>query len=90
MLYEELEREAIIYRRQGLGTFVSDAAADRSREVKTARAADLFRLGAREAAEAGLSHRATLQLAEAAIRKDADAHAQSGRQGAPRHARKRA
>jgi len=53
MLYEELEREGIIYRRQGLGTFVSDAAADRSREVKTA-------------------------------------YTQSGRQGAPRHARKRA
>jgi DNA-binding GntR family transcriptional regulator len=53
MLYEELEREAIIYRRQGLGTFVSDAAANANREVKTA-------------------------------------YTQSGRQGAPRHARKRA
>ena len=88
--YEELEREGIIYRRQGLGTFVSDAAADRSREVKTARAADLFRQGAREAAEAGLSPRATLQLAESAIGQDADRDAQSGRQGAPRLARKRA
>ena len=86
--YEELEREGIIYRRQGLGTFVSDAAADRSREVKTARAEALFRQGAREAAEAGLSHRATLQLAESAIRQDSDAH--PARQGAPRHVRKRA
>ena len=88
--YEELEREGIIYRRQGLGTFVSDAAVDRSREVKTARAMDLFRRGAREAAEAGLSQRAVVQLAESAIRQDADASAQSGRQGGPRHVRKRA
>ena len=72
--YEELERDGIIYRRQGLGTFVSDAAADRSRGMKTARAAALFRQGAREAAEAGLPHKAILQLADDAIRQDADDH----------------
>jgi len=32
--YEELEREGIIYRRQGLGTFVADHGYDRSREAK--------------------------------------------------------
>src|SRR3982751_4274929 len=32
--YEELEREGIIYRRQGLGTFVADLGGARSREVK--------------------------------------------------------
>src|SRR6187399_3195327 len=32
--YEELERDGIIYRRQGLGTFVSDSGHGRSREVK--------------------------------------------------------
>ena len=69
--YEELERDGIIYRRQGLGTFVSEAATDRSREVKTAHASALFRQGAREAAEAGLSQKAILQLAETAIRQDA-------------------
>jgi len=86
--YEELERDGIIYRRQGLGTFVADAAADRSREVKTARAAALFRQGVREAAEAGLSQKAILQLADAAIREDADDHPVTS--GAPRHVRKRA
>jgi GntR family transcriptional regulator len=86
--YEELERDGIIYRRQGLGTFVADAAADRSREVKTAHASSLFRQGAREAAEAGLSQKAILQLAETAIRQDADDHPAT--QGAPRHVRKRA
>ena len=88
--YEELEREGIIYRRQGLGTFVSELAADRSREVKTAHAAALFRQGAREAAEAGLSQKAILQLAEAAIRQDEDDQAARTLPGAPRHVRKRA
>ena len=86
--YEELERDGIIYRRQGLGTFVSDAAAGRSREVKTARAAELFRQGAREAAEAGLPYKAIVQLAETSIRQDADEHRMT--EGAPRHVRKRA
>jgi len=52
--YEELEREGIIFRRQGLGTFVAERGADRSREAKLAAARDLLREGFREAAEAGL------------------------------------
>ena len=52
--YEELEREGIIYRRQGLGTFVAESGQDRSREVKTARARELLGEAAREAREAGL------------------------------------
>src|SRR5436190_18100006 len=36
--YEELERDGIIYRRQGLGTFVADKAFNRSREAKSAHA----------------------------------------------------
>ena len=90
--YEELERDGIIYRRQGLGTFVSNAAADRSREVKTSHAAQLFRQGAREAAEAGLSQKAIVQLAELAIRQDADEHSTThgSNPGAQRHVRKRA
>jgi GntR family transcriptional regulator len=55
--YEDLEREGIIYRRQGLGTFVSEVADARSREVKTERARELFADGVREAREAGLSDR---------------------------------
>jgi GntR family transcriptional regulator len=52
--YEELEREGIIYRRQGLGTFVSERGHDRSREAKLTAAKDLLREGFREATEAGL------------------------------------
>ena len=85
--YEELEREGIIYRRQGLGTFVSDRGTDRSRAVKTTHANALFKQGAREAAEAGLTPKATLQLAESAIREDAAEH---HARGALRHVRKRA
>lgn len=53
--YEELEREGIIYRRQGLGTFVAEHGEDRSREAKVQKAEDLLRTGIREATEAGLS-----------------------------------
>lgn len=52
--YEELEREGIIFRRQGLGTFVAAQGRDRSREVKLTAARELLRQGLREAAEAGL------------------------------------
>ena len=65
--YEELEREGIIYRRQGLGTFVADAAPDRSRHVKVERARELLREAAREATEAGLSGREVLTLLESII-----------------------
>ena len=85
--YEELEREGIIHRRQGLGTFVSDRATSRSREIKTAHATTLFKQGAREASEAGLSRKSTLQLAESAIHEDASEYAT---RGALRHVRKRA
>jgi len=53
--YEELQREGIIYRRQGLGTFVSDNGAARSREVKREEAEGLLRDALREAKEAGLT-----------------------------------
>lgn len=52
--YEELEREGIIYRRQGLGTFVAEYGQDRSREVKLEHARELLAEAAREAREAGL------------------------------------
>jgi len=85
--YEELEREGIIYRRQGLGTFVAEVAAYRTREVKTERARELFREGAREAAEAGLSPKAINQLALSVLKEHAEDHLVSGDQ---KHARKRA
>lgn len=53
--YEELEREGIIYRKQGLGTFVSEDGLARSRAVKQARTEVLLREAIREGTEAGLS-----------------------------------
>jgi GntR family transcriptional regulator len=52
--YEELEREGIIYRRQGLGTFVAEGGTDRTRDSKLTRARELLAEGVKEAAEAGL------------------------------------
>ena len=66
--YEELEREGIIYRRQGLGTFVADHGYDRSREAKLNTAQELFREATREAAEAGLKPAEILELAHQAIK----------------------
>lgn len=85
--YEDLEREGIIYRRQGLGTFVSDVAPDRSRAVKTERAQTLFREGVREAIEAGFAHKAILKLVQGLIREDADTH--TATEGAKTHVRQR-
>jgi GntR family transcriptional regulator len=66
--YEDLEREGIIYRRQGLGTFVSDKADGRSRDAKAARARDLLREALREAREAGLRDKDIADLLHTAMR----------------------
>ncbi len=68
--YEELEREGIIYRRQGLGTFVAEAAPDRSRQAKADRARELLREAAREASEAGLGRRDLITLLESVIHEE--------------------
>jgi len=77
--YEELERDGIIYRRQGLGTFVSRAAVDRSREAKTDRARELLREALREATEAGLTDKDVVHLLQSIVYEERE----------PRHARKR-
>ena len=61
--YEELEREGVIFRRQGLGTFVAERGCDRSREAKLTASKALLRDGFREAAEAGLKPAEILELA---------------------------
>ncbi|MGI9240495.1 MAG: GntR family transcriptional regulator [Verrucomicrobiales bacterium] len=66
--YEELEREGIIFRRQGLGTFVAEAGAAASREAKLQLAREQFAAGAREAAEAGLDPHEVEALAIEAVR----------------------
>ncbi len=53
--YEELEKEGILFRRQGVGTFISENGAARSREVKRRQAESLLRRALREGQEAGLS-----------------------------------
>jgi len=58
--YEELEREEIIFRRQGLGTFVSEQGDSRSRESKRTQARELFQQGIAEATQAGMSGREIL------------------------------
>jgi GntR family transcriptional regulator len=68
--YEELERDGIIYRRQGLGTFVSDTAFDRSREAKAQRARELLREALREATEAGLTARDVVQLLQSLVHEE--------------------
>jgi GntR family transcriptional regulator len=53
--YEELEHEGIIYRRQGVGTFVSEDGATRMREAKRVRAEELLREAVKEALDAGMT-----------------------------------
>ena len=74
--YEELEREGIIYRRQGLGTFVSETAGARSRDAKKERARQLLVQALREATEAGLGAKEVIDLLRALIpRKGVRTHA---------------
>jgi GntR family transcriptional regulator len=68
--YEELEREGIIYRHQGLGTFVAQQGDNRSRETKLASARALLRDGFREAAEAGLKPAQVLDLAREILKEN--------------------
>lgn len=53
--YDELEREGIICRRQGLGTFVAAGGESRSRESKREEACQLLVAAVAEARESGLS-----------------------------------
>lgn len=53
--YEELEREGIIFCRQGLGTFVAEDGARRNDELNRARAAEALEAALDAAREAGLT-----------------------------------
>jgi len=72
--YEELEREGIIFRRQGLGTFVAEHGHARSREAKLAAAKELLRAGFREAAETGLKPAALAALAQEILQEQKNEH----------------
>ena len=53
--YEELERQGIIYRKQGLGTYVAENGLQRSREAKLHQARELVRQAFQEAMETGMA-----------------------------------
>lgn len=53
--YEELEREGIIYRRQGLGTFVAEDGRKRSRDSKLENAETLIQDAIKHARESGMN-----------------------------------
>lgn len=61
--YEELEREGIIYRRQGLGTFVSDEGDARNREARRRDAERLMGQAVRSATDAGMGESEILEMA---------------------------
>ena len=66
--YEELEREGIIYRRQGLGTFVAEQGHHRTRAVRRAAAEEAIAVAVRAGREAGMSDRELLQVLREALK----------------------
>lgn len=70
--YEELERAGIIYRRQGLGTFVAENGGDRTRQAKLERARELIGQAVREAKEAGLDGKEIGDFVRETARKEGD------------------
>jgi len=60
--YEELEREGIIYRAQGIGTFVAERGHDRTRQVQRNAAEEAITAAVRAGREAGMSDRDLQQL----------------------------
>ena len=60
--YEELEREGLIYRRQGLGTFVAENADQTGRTAQLAQAVEFLEKGIQEARQSGLSEKDVAQL----------------------------
>jgi GntR family transcriptional regulator len=66
--YEELERDDIIYRKQGLGTFVAEQGHQRSRDVKRQQAEELMHQAIQEALQAGLKETEILEMTRTLIR----------------------
>lgn len=53
--YEELEREGIVFRKQGLGTFISEEGVLKNRDSKRQRAEELMSQAVSEALHAGMN-----------------------------------
>jgi len=66
--YEELEREGIIYRRQGLGTFVAEAGYSRTRAGLRANAEQAITQAIDAGRKAGMSNRELLQTFRDALK----------------------
>lgn len=64
--YEELERLGIIYRKQGLGTFVAHHGKEKSQAAMYKNAEKLLSKAAQEAHEAGLSQNEFIDMARKA------------------------
>ncbi len=60
--YEELERDGIVYRRQGLGTFIAENGADVTRTAQRELARHALREAIRLGRQGGLDDRELLQL----------------------------
>ena len=60
--YEELQREGIVFRRQGLGTFVAEQGHDRMREVRRETAIEALQSAVAAGREAGISDRDLIAL----------------------------
>jgi GntR family transcriptional regulator len=66
--YEELEREGIIFRRKGLGTFVAEGGHDRTRASLRASAEAAITQAIQAGREAGMSDRELLQTFKDALK----------------------
>jgi GntR family transcriptional regulator len=66
--YEELEREGIIYRRQGIGTFVAETGHDRTRAAQRALAERAIAAAISAGREAGMSDRELQQAFRDALK----------------------
>jgi GntR family transcriptional regulator len=66
--YEELEREGIIYRRQGLGTFVAELGHDLTRAGQRTAAARAIARAIHAGREAGMTDRELLQTFKEALK----------------------
>ena len=66
--YEELERQGIIFRKQGLGTFVTDDGAVRTREAHGMQAKKWMRRAIQDAREAGMHDREIVRLIRQLLR----------------------
>jgi GntR family transcriptional regulator len=62
--YEELERDGIILRHQGLGTFVAPGGSHRSRSERRSVAVEALRTAVRAGREAGLEDRELVEMLE--------------------------